>query len=72
MPFSAIKFKSIHKCFFICFLINKIKRLETQCLSKCTLKSSSIFRDGAKMSKRKKNYPDPLSVINKYGSDALR
>lgn len=24
------------------------------------------------MSKRKKNYPDPLSVIQKYGADALR
>ena len=32
----------------------------------------AIFSDGAKMSKRKKNYPDPLSVVNKYGADALR
>ena len=24
------------------------------------------------MSKRKKNYPDPMHVINAYGSDALR
>jgi isoleucyl-tRNA synthetase len=24
------------------------------------------------MSKRKKNYPDPMGVIDKYGSDALR
>ena len=30
------------------------------------------YRDGEKMSKRKKNYPDPLSVVNKYGADALR
>lgn len=29
-------------------------------------------RDGQKMSKRKKNYPDPLTVVNKYGADALR
>ena len=28
--------------------------------------------DGQKMSKRKKNYPDPMSIINKYGADALR
>ncbi|GAB1298166.1 Isoleucine--tRNA ligase, cytoplasmic [Apodemus speciosus] len=28
--------------------------------------------DGQKMSKRKKNYPDPVSIINKYGADALR
>ena len=28
--------------------------------------------DGQKMSKSKKNYPDPEIVINKYGADALR
>lgn len=28
--------------------------------------------DGKKMSKRLKNYPDPVLVINKYGADALR
>lgn len=31
-----------------------------------------LAADGAKMSKSKKNYPDPEHVINKYGSDALR
>ena len=30
------------------------------------------FRDGEKMSKRKKNFPDPTMVIDKYGADALR
>ena len=24
------------------------------------------------MSKRKKNYPDPLEIVSKYGADALR
>ena len=24
------------------------------------------------MSKRLKNYPDPIEVVNKYGADALR
>ncbi|GFO21874.1 isoleucine--tRNA ligase, cytoplasmic [Plakobranchus ocellatus] len=28
--------------------------------------------DGQKMSKRKKNYPDPIEVVNKYGADAIR
>ena len=31
-----------------------------------------LAEDGQKMSKRKKNYPDPMSVINQYGADALR
>ena len=31
-----------------------------------------LASDGQKMSKRKKNYPDPIEVVNKYGADALR
>uniref|UniRef100_A0A6A7FTY3 Isoleucine--tRNA ligase, cytoplasmic n=1 Tax=Hirondellea gigas TaxID=1518452 RepID=A0A6A7FTY3_9CRUS len=31
-----------------------------------------LASDGQKMSKRKKNYPDPVSVVNKYGADSLR
>lgn len=31
-----------------------------------------LASDGQKMSKRKKNYPDPMDVVKKYGADALR
>jgi isoleucyl-tRNA synthetase len=31
-----------------------------------------LAEDGKKMSKRLKNYPDPLEVVKKYGSDCLR
>uniref|UniRef100_A0A4W3HP64 Isoleucine--tRNA ligase, cytoplasmic n=1 Tax=Callorhinchus milii TaxID=7868 RepID=A0A4W3HP64_CALMI len=31
-----------------------------------------LASDGQKMSKRKKNYPDPIEVVNSYGADALR
>ncbi len=31
-----------------------------------------LAEDGKKMSKRLKNYPDPMEVINKHGADALR
>ncbi len=31
-----------------------------------------LAEDGQKMSKSKKNYPDPMHVINEYGADALR
>jgi isoleucyl-tRNA synthetase len=31
-----------------------------------------LAEDGQKMSKRKKNYPDPNQILEKYGADALR
>jgi len=31
-----------------------------------------LAEDGKKMSKRLKNYPDPLEVLEKYGADAMR
>ncbi len=31
-----------------------------------------LAEDGSKMSKSKKNFPDPMKLINKYGADALR
>lgn len=37
-----------------------------------TLWGSLSCRDGKKMSKSLKNYPDPTLVIDKYGADATR
>jgi len=31
-----------------------------------------LTEDGKKMSKRLKNYPDPLEVCNEFGADAVR
>jgi isoleucyl-tRNA synthetase len=31
-----------------------------------------LAENGQKMSKRLKNYPDPMDIVNEYGSDALR
>jgi len=31
-----------------------------------------LAADGQKMSKRKKNYPDPMDIVHKYGADAIR
>ena len=31
-----------------------------------------LAEDGAKMSKRLRNYPDPMEVVKKYGADAIR
>jgi isoleucyl-tRNA synthetase len=38
----------------------------------CVVNGMVLAADGSKMSKSKKNYPDPEFVINEYGSDALR
>ena len=31
-----------------------------------------LASDGKKMSKSKKNYPDPMNICNEYGADAVR
>jgi isoleucyl-tRNA synthetase len=31
-----------------------------------------LNHEGKKMSKSKRNYPDPMEVINSYGADAMR
>ena len=31
-----------------------------------------LAEDGEKMSKSKKNYPDPMAIVDKYGADSLR
>ena len=38
----------------------------------CVTHGVVLAEDGSKMSKRKRNYPDPMSVVKKYGADALR
>ena len=38
----------------------------------CVVNGIVLAEDGKKMSKSQKNYPDPMLVIDRYGSDALR
>ncbi|MFC1642318.1 isoleucine--tRNA ligase [Myxococcota bacterium] len=38
----------------------------------CICHGVVLAEDGRKMSKRLKNYPDPMEVIDRYGSDSLR
>lgn len=38
----------------------------------CVVNGLVLAEDGKKMSKRLKNYPDPVHVINAHGADALR
>ncbi len=38
----------------------------------CVVNGIVLAEDGKKMSKRLKNYPDPMELANKYGADAIR
>lgn len=38
----------------------------------CIVNGLVLAEDGKKMSKSLKNFPNPMKVLNKYGSDALR
>ncbi len=38
----------------------------------CICHGVVLAEDGRKMSKRLKNYPDPMEIVNEFGSDALR
>jgi isoleucyl-tRNA synthetase len=38
----------------------------------CVVNGMVLAEDGAKMSKSKKNYPDPQKVLDEHGADALR
>ena len=38
----------------------------------CIVNGTVLAEDGKKMSKRLKNYPEPLEIVEKYGADAVR
>lgn len=38
----------------------------------CIVNGIVLAEDGRKMSKRLKNYPDPMELMNKYGADPMR
>lgn len=38
----------------------------------CVVNGTVLAEDGKKMSKKLKNYPDPLEVVNRHGADAVR
>jgi isoleucyl-tRNA synthetase len=38
----------------------------------CIVNGIVLAEDGKKMSKSKKNFPDPMTIVNTHGSDALR
>ena len=45
---------------------------ETNSFQNVIVNGTALAEDGKKMSKRLQNYPDPMEVMETYGSDALR
>ncbi len=50
----------------------EIKNKSRPAFRNCVVNGIVLAEDGQKMSKRLNNYPDPSSVLNEYGADALR
>lgn len=46
--------------------------MDSQAANNIVANGIVLAEDGKKMSKRLKNYPDPIEIMNKYGADALR
>ncbi len=44
----------------------------TESFKNCVVSGIVLAEDGHKMSKSKKNYPEPELIFNKYGADAMR
>lgn len=44
----------------------------TEAFKNCAVTGIVLAEDGKKMSKKLKNYPDPVEMIEKYGADAMR
>jgi len=45
---------------------------ETNAFQNVIVNGTALAEDGKKMSKRLQNYPDPMEIMETYGSDALR
>src|SRR5436189_3957346 len=45
---------------------------QTSPFKNCVVNGIVLAEDGKKMSKRLKNYPDPLDVVGRHGADAVR
>ena len=57
---------------FYTLLVLSVSLFDTIPFKNVVVNGLVLAEDGKKMSKRLKNYPDPLELVEEYGSDALR
>lgn len=60
------------RAWFYCMHVISVGIFGSHAFENCLTTGTLQAEDGQKMSKSKKNYPDPMVIIDKYGSDALR
>lgn len=60
------------RAWFYCMHVISVGVFGSHAFENCLTTGTILAEDGQKMSKSKKNYPDPMEVINKYGVDSLR
>jgi isoleucyl-tRNA synthetase len=60
------------RAWFYCMHVISVALFDAPAFQNALTTGTILAEDGAKMSKSKKNYPDPMLLINKYGVDSLR
>jgi isoleucyl-tRNA synthetase len=60
------------RCWFYNMIVMSTALFNKPCFRNVICHGVVLGSDGRKMSKRLKNYPDPLEMFEKYGSDAVR
>jgi len=60
------------RAWFYCMHVLSVGIFEAPAFQNAVTTGTILAEDGSKMSKSKKNYPDPMLLINKYGVDSLR
>lgn len=60
------------RAWFYCMHVLSVGIFSKPSFQNAVTTGTILAEDGSKMSKSKKNYPDPMVLINKYGVDSLR
>ncbi len=60
------------RAWFYCMHVLSVGLFDKPSFQNALTTGTILAEDGSKMSKSKKNYPDPMLLINKYGVDSLR
>ncbi len=60
------------RCWFYVLTILSVALFDKPAFRNVIVNGIVLAEDGQKMSKRLKNYPDPMKVVSQYGADAVR